>query len=198
MIGRDAQKTADQGVSFTGSLAIRWARPGAGRAGSAVMLATRSARSGRPAASRAGRLAAHALLAISLVFGVVFAHGGACAAVELAEPGSSFLSHSAARSVARSVALSTTYSPVGGLVGVELSSRCAHRELPVGHQHGTEQDCLAITAAGPAGPLVPAAPPVAASTGDPDDEVAGIASSRPAAADRLAGPCPNGLCVMRI
>lgn len=152
------------------------------------MLATRSARFQRPAACRAGRLAAHVLLAISLVLSVVFAHGGACAAVELAEPG---ISHSLSHSMAGSAALSGTYSLLSAPAGVELGSRCAHRELPVGHQHGTEKDS-AITPAGSADL------PMAASTGDPADDVAGIASPRPAATDRLAGPYLDGLCVMRI
>ena len=59
----------------------------------------------------------HAALAISLIIGVVFTHGGACAAVEFAE---------AAAHGAHSEA------PVdgGGPVAAEHGSRCLHQELP--------------------------------------------------------------------
>ncbi|MFI6740426.1 hypothetical protein ACIBI9_46525 [Nonomuraea sp. NPDC050451] len=132
------------------------------------MLTTRTIRSRRPA----GRLTAHAALALALLIGVVFAHGGACAAVELSEP------------VAHSVDLKDT---------AVYSARCLHRELPPRHQHGTEQDCSAIN---PADTPISAAMSAASSL--PSAQAAAAATTVPASAARPASPYLENLCVMRI
>ncbi|MFF4624070.1 hypothetical protein [Nonomuraea jabiensis] len=132
------------------------------------MLTTRTTRSRRPY----GRPAAHAVLALVLLVGVVFAHGGACAAAELSEP------------VAHSVDLTDT---------AIYSARCLHRELPPRHQHGTEQDCSAIN---PADTPIFAAMSTAASV--PSAQAAAAGTAVPARAARAAAPYLGNLCVMRI
>ncbi|SDL80908.1 hypothetical protein [Nonomuraea jiangxiensis] len=140
------------------------------------MLTTRTIRSRRPAASVAGRLLAHVALALFAVVGVVFAHGGACAAVELSE--------SAAHGV---------HLEHGGLEPAVHGAYCPHRNLPERHHHGTEQDCGAITPTGTSSavampaPVLGSAPAMAAGT---PSELTGSA--------RLDAPCPKNLCVMRI
>lgn len=131
---------------------------------------------GRPAASCAGRVAAHVLLVITLVVGVVFAHGGACAAVELAESAS----HSAHLEKRAS-------GPV------DHGGGCLHNNLPEHHRHGTEQDCSASAPAGSTpymamlGTLSVSAPRTGAEA--PSDFAAGVLSME---------PCLRNLCVMRI
>ncbi|WP_336208744.1 hypothetical protein [Nonomuraea sp. LPB2021202275-12-8] len=141
-----------------------------------MMLATRTAPIRRSAVSGAGRLVAHAVLAITLVVSVVFAHGGACAAVELSEP----IAHS-------------THLADGGLAAAEQGARCLHRELPAGHQHGTEQDCSAIK---PTGTPIPVIELAALSVNCP--HLAAETSSALADTCRLTAPCWENLCVMRI
>jgi hypothetical protein len=119
---------------------------------------------------------AHALLVIALVVSAVFTHGGACAAVELAESAS----HSA--------------HPDGpDLEPAEHDGPCLHSSLPEHHRHGTELDC---SASGPAGPTSYVAMPaeLPASVGDAGAE----APPSPAAAVRRATACLRNLCVMRI
>ncbi|MDX3106292.1 hypothetical protein [Nonomuraea angiospora] len=132
------------------------------------MLTTLTTRCRRPP----GRPAAHAVLALVLLLGVVFAHGGACAAVELSEP------------VAHSVDLKDT---------AVYSARCLHRELPPRHQHGTEQDCSATN---PADTPIFAAMSTASSA--PSAQAAAAAATVPARAARAAAPYTENLCVMRI
>ncbi|MGW3352191.1 hypothetical protein ACWDA3_53610 [Nonomuraea rubra] len=91
------------------------------------MLATRPIRYRRPANLGAGRLVAHLVFVIAMVIGAVFAHGGACAAVELAES-------------AGHGAEVRADEPAGNA----HSAVCLHQNLPPRHQHGTEQDCSAI------------------------------------------------------
>ncbi|MFI7129226.1 hypothetical protein ACIBQ1_26230 [Nonomuraea sp. NPDC050153] len=135
------------------------------------MLTTRTVRSRRPAASGAGRSLAHAALAFIAFLGVVFAHGGACAAVEMSE-------HVAYRA----------HLVESAAHGVD----CLHRKLPPHHQHGTEQGCSAITPAGTPTMMMPAA------TSVPSPMSAGEAPSAQAGAARLPAPCLENLCVMRI
>ncbi|MEU6797588.1 hypothetical protein ABZ907_38345 [Nonomuraea wenchangensis] len=140
------------------------------------MLATRTIRSDRPADSGAGRLLAHLVFVITMVVGAVFAHGGACAAVELAESAG----HSAG--VRAEEPAATAHRAV-----------CLHQKLPPGHQHGTEQDCSAIgPATGPA-PLAMQEPTVL-----PAGQTCG--ASLPVVGDPhpLPGAQPGNLCVMRI
>ncbi|MFI7617539.1 hypothetical protein ACIBP6_40590 [Nonomuraea terrae] len=117
-------------------------------------------------------MTAHALLVIALVVGAVFTHGGACAAVELAESAS----HSAHAEWPD-----------------QHDGHCLHSSLPEHHRHGTEQDC---SASGPAGSTSYVAMPAELCT-----SVAGAAAapapSAPQAA-RLAAACLGNLCVMRI
>jgi hypothetical protein len=99
------------------------------------MLAISSAHTSRLAAfTAAGRLLVCAGLALAILITVVFAHGGACAAVELAEQ--------AAHEVGTAHIEPTAASPASH------DETCLHRGLPAGHQHGTEPDCSA--ALGPA------------------------------------------------
>ncbi|MEU8364323.1 hypothetical protein AB0C27_50730 [Nonomuraea sp. NPDC048882] len=132
------------------------------------MLTTRKIRSSRPADIGAGRLLAHLVFVIVMVVGVVFAHGGACAAVELAE--------SAGHSVR-----------AGEPAGEAHGAACMHRNLPPGHQHGTEQGCSAIGPAAAPGPLA-----VQEATAPPPRPRAGLP---PMARDAYA---LGNLCVMRI
>ncbi|WP_433512838.1 hypothetical protein ACQP2T_55800 [Nonomuraea sp. CA-143628] len=127
------------------------------------MLATRTLRSRRPAARGTGRLLTHAVFAIALVISVVFAHGGACAAVELSEP----VAHSAQPAGGGGSAFAHgAHLAAGGVSPVTHGVRCLHRDLPMGHVHGTEQDRSATHPTGvpilPAGLVVilpcPAAP----------------------------------------
>jgi hypothetical protein len=130
----------------------------------------------RPAASGAGRAMAHAMLVIALVIGVVFTHGGACAAVELAEP--------ARHSVHVHERASEPAVHGGG---------CLHSSLPEHHRHGTEQDC---SASAPASSTSYMAMPVALPASAPRTSAEAPSSS--AAGARLTAPCPKNLCVMRI
>ena len=80
-----------------------------------------------------------------MIIGVVFAHGGGCAAVMLSEAGAH-----AGHSV-RFTPITSVSSP---------DARCLHRELPVGHHHGTEEDCSAGVSVSfdlPAGPCASSA-----------------------------------------
>ncbi|MEO3867593.1 hypothetical protein ABGB18_02050 [Nonomuraea sp. B12E4] len=140
------------------------------------MLTTRTHHSRRPATSRAGRLVAHAALAIALVIGVVFAHGGACAAVEFAE--------SAAHS-----------APLEGHAAEPAAhhAHCLHRNLPERHHHGTEQDCSAI-GPGSAPPYVA----VPSATSVSSTPATSEAPSCPAGSARLTAPYLEDLCVKRI
>lgn len=143
------------------------------------MLATRTDHSRCPAASRAGRLVAHALLAIVMVIGVVFAHGGACAALELSEHSA----HLADRGHA---------ADESG-VSADHDRNCWHRQLPEGHRHGTGPDCSATHPAGPA-VGVPTLAAVAASS--PPSAAEGVTAR--AAECRLIAPHGENICVMRI
>ncbi|MFG1962250.1 hypothetical protein [Nonomuraea sp. NPDC049028] len=143
------------------------------------MLATRTLRSRRPAARGTGRLLTHAVFAIALVLSVVFAHGGACAAVELSEP----VAHSAQPAGGGVSAFAHGAQPAArGVSPVTHGVRCLHRDLPVGHVHGTEQDRSATNPTGaptlPAGPAVvlpcPAAPRTAVAASSPADIGGGV------------------------
>ncbi|MBT2227704.1 hypothetical protein [Nonomuraea sp. NEAU-A123] len=142
------------------------------------MFATRSVRSRRPALWSAGRLLANALVVLAMIMSVVFAHGGGCAAVMLSEAGAH------AEHTAR-------FTPITSVSS--LDARCLHRELPLGHHHGTEQDCSAINPAGvsvsfdlPAGICASSAP---------------VAGRFPAASGDLSPPAVPGFaefCALRI
>ncbi|WP_344885056.1 hypothetical protein [Nonomuraea antimicrobica] len=137
------------------------------------MLTTRTTASRRPAAFGAGRLLSPVVLVIALVIGTVFAHGGACAAVELSEP------------VAHGVHFESG--------AVQESAHCLHNQLPEHHRHGTEQDFSATgPAATPSSTTAPAAPP-GCSMGE-----AGHAPQACGGLARLVGAHPETLCVMRI
>ncbi|MFI6790690.1 hypothetical protein ACIBG4_25505 [Nonomuraea sp. NPDC050383] len=116
------------------------------------------------------------MLAIALVLDVAFAHGGACAAMELAE-------------------LATHGAPPG-LSAAEPADHdelCQHRSLPEDHRHGTERDCSAIGPADlPTFVAMPATLSIASVTGGVE------APPRRAAQARPAAPCRANLCVMRI
>ncbi|MGW0484050.1 hypothetical protein [Nonomuraea sp. NPDC003214] len=137
------------------------------------MLATRTARSRRPATSAAGRLAGHALLVIVMVLGAVFAHGGACAAVELSEQAG--------------------HSADAGVVTADHDAHCRHRQLPAGHQHGTEQNCSAVSPASP-----PAGAPAHSAAAVSHPPAAAAVAAPSAATIRLTAPYREDLCVMRI
>ncbi|MFK4042506.1 hypothetical protein ACI2LC_42465 [Nonomuraea wenchangensis] len=166
------------------------ARTGKARALSPVMFATLSVRTRRPASS-AARLLAYGLLAISMLVGVVFAHGGACAAVELAETGADTLPALLGPSTARSADATLAGHGWGS---AQPEGRCLHRRLPPRHQHGTEQDCSAVS---PAGAWVPSPLPTAAA----------VAGALPVAAPVAArvgwgrsptAPHRDDLCVLRL
>jgi len=126
---------------------------------------------------------AHVALAITLVIGVVFAHGGACAALELSEPaahGPIAVQHG-------------SHATADGPPTARYGARCLHRQLPPGHQHGTEQDCLAIKPVGP--PL--SAPASATECGAPAITTAEAASTPTDLRFPLA-PHRGDLCVIRI
>ncbi|MEV4400440.1 hypothetical protein [Nonomuraea sp. NPDC049607] len=152
------------------------------------MLTTRSARTRRPPAPGAGRWLPRAVLALAMLITVVFAHGGACAAVELSErvqSGSAPTLQSAHLDAHRHVRRLSGRMPV-------LAAGCLHGELPPGHLHGTEQQCSATAASAPAVAAVPslAALPVA---------VAAVpVRPAPRAAPREPAPGPERLPVMRI
>ncbi|MEV1176111.1 DUF6153 family protein [Nonomuraea sp. NPDC049784] len=112
------------------------------------------------------------MLVLVLLIGVVFAHGGACAAMEMSEP------------VAHGAHLENT---------AVNDARCLHRELPTRHRHGTEQDCSAVNLADtPISVATPATRSV--STAHAVAEI----PIPPARAFRLAAPYLENLCVMRI
>ncbi|SDM13421.1 hypothetical protein SAMN05421874_14027 [Nonomuraea maritima] len=132
----------------------------------------------------------HAMLVIALVLGVVFAHGGACAAVELAE--------------AASYGADAGRLPAGpGSHGADLERLpadpavhgigCRHSSLPEHHRHGTEQDCSAGAPAGSPHLTVLltaiAAAPRAGAAAVPHGSGAGVP---------LAAPHLRNLCVLRI
>lgn len=76
---------------------------------------------------------AQALVVLAMIVGVVFAHGGACAALVLSEAAAHDVhGHSHA-----SAPTATAISQV---------TACAHDELPARHHHGMEQD-LSVPAA---------------------------------------------------
>lgn len=107
------------------------------------------------------------MFAIALVVSVVFAHGGACAAVELSER----VVHSA--------------QPAGGGVSPAAHGvRCLHRDLPVGHVHGTEQGCSATNPTG--APLLLIGPAVVL-PGPAQPRIA-VAASAPTGIGRVASP----------
>ncbi|MFC5822459.1 hypothetical protein [Nonomuraea insulae] len=97
-----------------------------------MMTVARSFRLRRPATWNAGRLLARALIALALFTGVVFAHGGACAAMVLSEADV----HPAHTSLA--------WQDAG----------CVHHELPENHRHGTEQELSAFSPDGASAPVV--------------------------------------------
>ncbi|GAA3235917.1 hypothetical protein [Nonomuraea helvata] len=149
------------------------------------MLTTRTTRSHRPA----GRLTARAAVMLVLLIGVVFAHGGACAAVELSEP--AIHAVDPAVDPAEGAAVDTAESTVGDTAGYD--ARCLHRELPSRHRHGTEPDCSAISLDDtPLSMATPATRSAAMAHGGAEIPIA------PARAVRLAAPYLENLCVMRI
>ncbi|MEV4374904.1 MULTISPECIES: hypothetical protein [unclassified Nonomuraea] len=154
------------------------------------MLTTRSARALRPPVPGAGRWWPHAMLALALLITVVFAHGGACAAVELSERaqgGPAPSAQSAHLDVHRHVRWLSGRMPV-------RDAGCLHGELPPGHLHGTEQECAATTATA-AAPAVAAVPALAAG---PAAVGSGAVRPAPRAASRQAVSGQENLRVMRI
>ncbi|MGW4408288.1 hypothetical protein ACWEJ6_29945 [Nonomuraea sp. NPDC004702] len=152
------------------------------------MLTSRSARALRPPTSGAGRWWPYAMLALAMLITVVFAHGGACAAVELSERaqgGPAPSVQSAHLDVHRHVSWLPGRMPV-------RDAGCLHGELPPGHLHGTEQECAATAAAAPP---VAAAPVLAAG---PAAVVSGPLRPALRAASRQAVSGRENLRVMRI
>lgn len=141
------------------------------------MSATRITRSRRPAPTGAGRLVSHALLAIVSLIVAVFAHGGACATLEMAEQASR-LTH-------------LTETSQEHVNAGQHGEHCWHHQLPDGHRHGTEQDDSAI---GPAAPPTPGTLP--ASVAVPPPAAAG--TTAPVTAERHPAPHREELCVLRI
>lgn len=130
------------------------------------------------------------MLALAMIVGVVFTHGGACAAVELAE------SNAAGTHAAHAAHAAHGVQGRAGVASARVSRQegtCLHRRLPVRHQHGTEQGCSAFTPAN--APVVVAMAAIA-----PLSVTPAAPRARPvtacAAADVGAGP--ENLCVMRI
>ncbi|MEV4111550.1 hypothetical protein [Nonomuraea sp. NPDC049695] len=120
-----------------------------------------------------------------LLVGVVFAHGGACAAMELSEPAI----HAVDPAV--DTAVDTAMDPA--VDAAVDGARCLHRELPARHRHGTEPDCSAISLDDtPLSVATPATRSVATADGVAELPIA------PARAVRLAAPYLENLCVMRI
>jgi hypothetical protein len=149
------------------------------------MFATRSARSRRPAAFGAGRLLVNAAVGLVMVIGVVFAHGGGCAAMELAEA----VAH---RTHPQHGVRMTALRPVLPASGVSQDADCLHRQLPPRHQHGTEQDCSAI---GPDASTTSDMPVAVGLSGV--REAGGCPAAAPDAA-RPSVPDLMNLCVMRL
>ncbi|MEU6721808.1 hypothetical protein ABZ897_61120 [Nonomuraea sp. NPDC046802] len=162
------------------------------------MLTTRTTRSSRPAR----RPMTRAALVLVLLVCAVFAHGGACAAVELSEP----VAHGAdlAGDFAHSADPTSVAAHGAGLVGraargadlvggVVHSVECLHRKLPVRHQHGTEQDCSAVSPV--YAPLCLAMSALCAASAAEVAAGAPVAQARPSV---FATPCLENLCVMRI
>ncbi|MDA0639653.1 hypothetical protein [Nonomuraea ferruginea] len=145
------------------------------------MSATRTTLSRRPAGSRAGRLVSHALLAIVWLIVAVFAHGGACAALELSEQAS----HSAQLGDGGHVA------DQGHVAAAQHRAHCWHHQLPERHRHSTEQDGSATH---PAGPPTGAPMPAAIVVSPP----AAVGGTAPAAVAGRPTSCQEDLCVMRI
>ncbi|MCG5212956.1 hypothetical protein [Streptosporangium sp. KLBMP 9127] len=109
------------------------------------MFTTRSVRRHRPAGSFSGRMVANALIAVYLVVGLAFTHGGACAALIISEA-AGHAGHTA------QYAPTTTGSPGSG---------CSHDDLPSGHRHGAEHDTSTATVPGAEMPAAePSATPV--------------------------------------
>ncbi|GAA1510102.1 hypothetical protein GCM10009677_48790 [Sphaerisporangium rubeum] len=94
------------------------------------MSTTPQTRFPRSRAAGAGRVLLGAVLAFAVIANVVFANGGACAALIMSE---------AAAHAAHDVPVSPSVSQGAG---------CGHRTLPPGHHHGTEQTCSATGSAG--------------------------------------------------
>ncbi|GGS62145.1 hypothetical protein GCM10010176_000020 [Nonomuraea spiralis] len=154
------------------------------------MLMTRSAGACRPPLPGAGRWLTHAVLAMALLITVVFAHGGACAAVELSERASGGPAPAAVQDAASGLHRHVTWS--SGRMPVQ-DAECLHGELPLGHLHGTEQNCSAVAAASApvvaavcALPAVPAGPAALSVRAAPPAVPAGVA------------PGHGYPCVMRI
>lgn len=122
------------------------------------------------------------MVVIALAVGVVFTHGGACAAVELAEAASLELLPSAHGSDVERLPADPSAPGIG----------CRHSSLPEHHRHGTEQDCSASAPAGSAHLAVLLTPIAAAPR-------AGAAAPHGSGADApLAAPHLRNLCVLRI
>ncbi|MEU4512418.1 hypothetical protein AB0G05_23240 [Nonomuraea wenchangensis] len=145
------------------------------------MHATRTTRSRRQADSGAGGLLARVVFVIAMMIGAVFAHGGACAALEMAESAD----HSAGARAAE---------PPGTARHAVHNAVCLHRGLPPRHQHGTEQDCSAT------GPATAPAPSTlqASSTLVPSAQTCAGPSPVKASSHPSPGPHPENLCVMRV
>ncbi|MGC5015779.1 hypothetical protein ACLQ2R_33885 [Streptosporangium sp. DT93] len=181
MITTASTGMTDNVVRFYRMLCRYRARPAAMRASSPVMPAIPTPRLRRPAALGAGRLVAHAVVVVAVIVGVVFAHGGACAAAQLSNP-----------TTASPVPNRTTPLAQGAGGAVQPGSRCVHRQLPPGQQHDTEQDHYsAVASAGT--PTFVAAAVVAVSAPGADEAAPAVA-----AAGRPGAPCRDNLCVMRI
>ncbi|MGA4992742.1 hypothetical protein [Nonomuraea bangladeshensis] len=144
------------------------------------MLATRTTRSRRHADSGTGGLLARVVFVIAMMIGAVFAHGGACAALEIAESAD----HSAGVRAAE---------PPDTARHAVHNAVCLHRGLPPRHQHGTEQDC---SATGPA--AVPAPSTLQASAVLPAARTCGGPSPVKAGSRLSPGQHPESLCVMRV
>ncbi|MFI9591813.1 hypothetical protein [Nonomuraea sp. NPDC052265] len=152
------------------------------------MLTIRSAHARRPPAPGAGRWLTSAVLALAMLITVVFAHGGACAAVELSERaqgGPAPALQGAHLDVHRHVRRLSGRMPV-------QDAGCLHGELPLGHLHGTERECSATAASGPAVAAVPSLAAVPAAV------VAVPVRAVPRAAPRESASGPAYLRVMRI
>ncbi|MED7931384.1 hypothetical protein SMD20_44690 [Nonomuraea sp. LP-02] len=144
------------------------------------MLATRTTRSRRQADSGACRLLARVVFAVAMVIGAVFAHGGACAALEMAESAD----HSAGVRAAE---------PPDTARHAVHNAVCLHRGLPPRHQHGTELDC---SATGPAAAPVPST--LQASAVLPFAQTCAGPLPVKARSHPSPGPHSESLCVMRV
>ncbi|MFC4015844.1 hypothetical protein ACFOY2_52145 [Nonomuraea purpurea] len=152
------------------------------------MLTTRTTRFSRPAR----RPMTHAVLVLVLLVCAVFTHGGACAAVELSEPtahGAGLGGRAAHSAGSESGAAHGVSSEDDAAHGVG----CLHHGLPVRHQHGTEQDCSAIS------PVhVPMCVTMAAACSLSASESTAEAPASQAHLSPFAPSCRENLCVMRL